>query len=292
VAMSPRYARIPGVNLLPAVLCNIPIRSRKTAKTTVARSMTSSRVQPPQPIAKRTAIENIKLRLPKPRPEPTLSTVTAEVSKPKTSQCVSVKANLLKKEIRHSIPTGKTLNVVPQKKALPSISKKKPASKPMPATVSRRPSNLTNASKRSLKDVIASIKDVTKVYVLELAGGFIYVGQSKNIERRILQHMNGRGAKFTRRHKPTGVRLARLGNIDGAGDSGERQEVLLQMRMHGMELVRGWKYVNNTLSVSDIADIKSNWIEMFNLCRICMEPGHMAAACRKKKIRSTFRRIT
>jgi hypothetical protein len=125
----------------------------------------------------------------------------------------------------------------------------------------------------------------TQVYVLELHGGFIYVGQSNNVQRRIQQHMSGHGAMFTKRHKPTGIVLSRLGTINGAGDSGERQEVLLQMRMHGMEAVRGWKYVNNTLSKSDVLDITSNWVEMFNLCRMCKKPGHMASACKIKNKR-------
>jgi hypothetical protein len=138
---------------------------------------------------------------------------------------------------------------------------------------------ITAAAKAIAKIVTAS----TQVYVLQLQGGFIYVGQSSNVKRRIKQHMDGRGAVFTKRYTPTGILLPRLGNIEGAGDSGERQEVLLQMRMHGMQRVRGWKYVNNSLSVSDVADIRSNWIEMFNLCRICMAEGHMASSCKKRK---------
>jgi hypothetical protein len=125
--------------------------------------------------------------------------------------------------------------------------------------------------------------DKSMVYVLQLTGGLIYVGQSNNVERRIQQHMRGQGAVFTKRHKPTGVRLTRLGNVNGAGDSGERQEVLLQMRTHGMHNVRGWKYCNNTLSSADVLDIKSNWVEMFNLCRKCMKPGHMASFCKQRK---------
>jgi hypothetical protein len=49
----------------------------------------------------------------------------------------------------------------------------------------------------------------TLVYVLQLTGGYIYVGQSRNVPRRIQQHMNGKGAVFTRKHKPTGVTLPR-----------------------------------------------------------------------------------
>ena len=138
-------------------------------------------------------------------------------------------------------------------------------------------------TRRKPAAITKKITTKTKVYVLQLHGGFIYVGQSSNVDRRIKQHMDGRGAAFTKRHKPTGVILPRLGNVEGAGDSGERQEVLLQMRMHGMQSVRGWKYVNNCLSRSDVIDIRSNLIEMFNLCRNCMQEGHMASSCRKKQ---------
>jgi hypothetical protein len=134
-----------------------------------------------------------------------------------------------------------------------------------------------------IKAIVKVVAASTKVYVLELHGGYIYVGQSNNVERRVKQHMEGRGAVFTKRHAPTGIMLPRLGNIDGAGDSGERQEVLLQMKKRGMHFVRGWKYVNNSLSATDVADIQSNWVEMFNLCRICMGEGHMASSCKKKK---------
>lgn len=133
------------------------------------------------------------------------------------------------------------------------------------------------------KAIAKIVTATTKVYVLQLEGGYIYVGQSSNVARQIQQHMHGQGAMFTKRHAPTGIILPRLGNVEGAGDSGERQEVLLQMRMHGMQRVRGWKYVNRSLSKSDVADITSNWIEMFNLCRVCMGEGHMAAACKKRK---------
>ena len=157
--------------------------------------------------------------------------------------------------------------------------------KPMPAAQRSfsvtRVTPMPAASTRVTK--LKIVPPRTKVYVLQLVGGLIYVGQSGNVQRRIQQHMDGQGAMFTKRHKPTGTVLPRLGTIDGAGDSGERQEVLLQMRLHGMQSVRGWKYVNNTLSRADIADIRSNWIEMFNLCRVCMGEGHMAASCKRRK---------
>lgn len=49
------------------------------------------------------------------------------------------------------------------------------------------------------------------VYVLQLAGGYVYVGKSTNVDRRVRQHTDGLGARFTRRHRPTGKLLPRLG---------------------------------------------------------------------------------
>jgi hypothetical protein len=202
--MPAKYARIPGRNVLSAILQNIPIKCRGTGK---------------KPVLQAEAFAHCGGR----------TTKTAL----KAMQCA------------------------------PAITTK------ISSTVARAIAKIVTAT--------------TKVYVLELYGGYIYVGQSSNVQRRVSQHMQGRGAAFTKRHKPTGIILPRLGNIEGAGDSGERQEVLLQMRMRGMQHVRGWKYVKNSLSTTDVMDIKSNWIEMFNLCRICMGEGHMASSCKKRK---------
>lgn len=53
--------------------------------------------------------------------------------------------------------------------------------------------------------------DTPSVYVIELKGGYVYVGKSTNVKRRVKQHMDGMGARFTRKHKPTGKLIARMG---------------------------------------------------------------------------------
>lgn len=172
-------------------------------------------------------------------------------------------------DILRKVTTGKTkVNVNP---TLPDIPRKAVVGRTILPDILMKTPRKTNIN--------------TKVYVLELEHGFIYVGQSTDVQRRVSQHMRGKGAQFTKRYKPTGVLLKRLGTIDGAGDSGERQEVLLQMRKNGMHKVRGWKYVGKVLSRQEVIDVKSNWVEMFNLCRMCMQEGHMASSCRKRKKR-------
>jgi len=147
------------------------------------------------------------------------------------------------------------------------------------------PCKLLKADKKQLSSNFTRPNDKTQVYVLELEGGYCYVGQSENVVSRIQQHLNGSGSKFTRTHKPTGKLIQRLGNINGAGDSGERQETLLQMRARGIDKVRGWKYVSEKLSKSQIQDIKENMIEMFSLCRVCASSKHLATQCPTRKRR-------
>lgn len=43
------------------------------------------------------------------------------------------------------------------------------------------------------------------MYILECNNGTYYTGSTKNLSRRLLQHMQGAGANYTRKYKP--VRL-------------------------------------------------------------------------------------
>lgn len=117
------------------------------------------------------------------------------------------------------------------------------------------------------------------VYVLELEHGFIYVGSTMDLQRRIRQHVCGQGSSFTRKYKPTGRVLPRIGSLQGDGDGPERDETLRQMHRHGFHRVRGWKFVNPALSGQDIIEIESNIREMLDLCRRCGSSDHFASSC-------------
>jgi len=124
-----------------------------------------------------------------------------------------------------------------------------------------------------------------QVYVLELEGGKFYVGSSTNVDRRLKQHFRGAGAEYTKRHKPTGKVLPRLGKTESVTDSGEREETLLQMKCRGLDNVRGWRYVREELTARDKEDIQREWAELLQLCRACGSPDHMAAQCPSRKRR-------
>jgi putative endonuclease len=40
------------------------------------------------------------------------------------------------------------------------------------------------------------------MYILKCANGLFYTGSTKNLERRLRQHLTGQGANFTKKHLP------------------------------------------------------------------------------------------
>ena len=79
------------------------------------------------------------------------------------------------------------------------------------------------------------------LYVLELAGGKYYVGQTKDPDRRIRKHFKGSGAEWTRTHPPLReINRINLGVIDyRTGELAENAKVVELMRQHGFQNVRG-----------------------------------------------------
>ena len=66
------------------------------------------------------------------------------------------------------------------------------------------------------------------MYILECADGSYYVGSTKNLERRIWEHNEGIGAKYTARRRP--VKLMYAAEFDSIVDAYEREKQ-----------VQGWK---------------------------------------------------
>lgn len=118
------------------------------------------------------------------------------------------------------------------------------------------------------------------VYILELSQGRVYVGYSKDIKRRIEQHMTGQGSAFTKAFPPTGVLLPRLGRVSGSPEAAERDETLRYMFLRGIPVVRGWRYVRVEMPDAEMQDAEENIRELFDLCRRCGHPGHFITNCK------------
>ena len=124
------------------------------------------------------------------------------------------------------------------------------------------------------------------VYVLELEGGRVYVGSSKDVPRRLAQHLKGTGSAYTRAYPPTGVLLPRLGNVEGDGDASERDETLRYMMLRGVSHVRGWKFARVDMPTEECEEAEANIRELFDLCRRCGYKGHFCTHCK-----ATFDRL-
>jgi predicted GIY-YIG superfamily endonuclease len=119
-----------------------------------------------------------------------------------------------------------------------------------------------------------------RIYILELAGGRVYVGRTSCLDRRVSQHLAGRGSSFTQAFPPTGVLLPRLGRVSGSAEAAERDETLRYMFLRGVAMVRGWKYTRVEMSNEEEQDAEANIRELFDLCRRCGLPGHFVGQCR------------
>ena len=72
-------------------------------------------------------------------------------------------------------------------------------------------------------------------YVLQLADGKFYVGMTYNLNQRYAEHIQGRGAKWTRLHRPVRILSVEVGDL-------EYEVTLRLMREKGWQNVRGSKY--------------------------------------------------
>ena len=81
-------------------------------------------------------------------------------------------------------------------------------------------------------------KSVSFVYVLELRDGCFYVGKTDDFERRIREHQEGQGSKWTKRH--AFVKCCHHEEVPAAHSSGlETKTTASEMLDKGVNCVRG-----------------------------------------------------
>lgn len=83
------------------------------------------------------------------------------------------------------------------------------------------------------------------LYVLRLQGGFRYVGITDNLDRRMMEHMTGRGSAVTRMYRPEyREKAVFLGVMTYAqAEYFEDWQTLTLMEYFGYQNVRGGHYV-------------------------------------------------
>ena len=82
------------------------------------------------------------------------------------------------------------------------------------------------------------------IYVLKLEGDNWYIGMSRNVERRFSKHLDGKGANWTREHKPIEIHevIDTKINLDSEASILEDKVTLEYAKKYGTQRVRGGGY--------------------------------------------------
>lgn len=100
------------------------------------------------------------------------------------------------------------------------------------------------------------------LYVLELEDGKYYVGLSHNVSKRCAKHKSGKGAEWTKLHKPLKIIMSEKTGFYSYREAGllENKKTLELMKKYGKYNVRGGEYcaVNEGVLDSLIGDKLSN----------------------------------
>ena len=94
------------------------------------------------------------------------------------------------------------------------------------------------------------------IYVLKLVRGKYYVGMTRKNIDRVLAHIKGQGAAWTKKHPPSENKPI-LSFEEGLTEADEDRITLETMKKYGIENVRGGSYYHVRLSASTIASIEN-----------------------------------
>ena len=92
------------------------------------------------------------------------------------------------------------------------------------------------------------------IYVLELEDGNVYVGKTNRGKERLVQHIKGRGAEWTKLHKPKRV----MAYYQGAKDSDEQKVTNQMIRKFGAKKVRGGNITKRKMTKSEIDKLNND----------------------------------
>jgi hypothetical protein len=118
------------------------------------------------------------------------------------------------------------------------------------------------------------------IYTLQLENGKYYVGKSKNISNRILQHFSEQGSSWTKSYKPVKV----LSQIPSTDSFDEEKYTLLAMDRYGIDNVRGGSYCKLILSKHEMEKAQQIIYSICDKCYRCGEQKHTASECDDIKV--------
>lgn len=105
---------------------------------------------------------------------------------------------------------------------------------------------------------VGIMRRISTIYTLNLLEGKFYVGHSKNFNQRLLQHIGGRGAEWTKKYPVQAIHNKFLCSDDKAVCM-ETKETCMLMLMHGINNVRGGPWTSLRLfTKNDLNELTSH----------------------------------
>ena len=115
-----------------------------------------------------------------------------------------------------------------------------------------------------------------EVYVLKLVEGKYYVGESVDVRHRVWSHVNLNGSAWTKKYNV----IKRIPTITSQmNDFWELNETLEQMKLRGIDNVRGSMFSNIQLSQGQRGLASHLLCEKDDLCRKCGSHAHFEKDC-------------
>ena len=115
------------------------------------------------------------------------------------------------------------------------------------------------------------------VYILKLEDNKYYVGKTKNINKRVLDHFTNNGSEWTKKYKP--IEIINEYKSDDKFD--EEKYTLMTMDKYGIDNVRGGSYCKIELSDLEKDKVKQTINSITDKCYKCSIKGHYAKECDK-----------
>lgn len=115
------------------------------------------------------------------------------------------------------------------------------------------------------------------VYALRCECNKWYIGKTDCINRRYRDHVNGRGAVWTRKYKP----LCLAATIQNASPFDEDKVTKEYMAKYGIDNVRGGSYIAEVLDPGQIVLLQREIWMAKNQCMRCGSSGHFVKECGK-----------
>ena len=128
---------------------------------------------------------------------------------------------------------------------------------------------------------------MTTIYCLLLEDNKYYVGKAKNVEKRFREHLAGKGAIWTKIHRPVKI----LETFEDCNPFLEDRYVKEYMFRHGIDNVRGGSYIKPELTPCQVYNLKREIWMATDCCFNCGDT-HYCRDCQQILVPRDFIFVT